>query len=175
MLCLWPARTKTPTIRANGRQIGLKTLTNGSLTAILERQFDPKAQNGGGVTISYHFGRGVRHILADGQYGRIVSSRDPREFARAIEQELGAPHGSPDLQREGARRFLPEVVVPRFLDCLGLTYRWRSLSQVRSFSRGSSHFCIRWRCQNRNDSQWSARSLGRHSNTNWSTDVMSFA
>ena len=64
--------------------------------------------------VSTDCGEGVRDILLNGRYGIIVPTQDKYALARAIEVELGGQH-SFEQQRDGAQRFLPKVIVQRFL------------------------------------------------------------
>jgi glycosyltransferase involved in cell wall biosynthesis len=67
--------------------------------------------------VSTDCGEGVREILLHGRYGTIVPPRDKYALARAIEMELKRQY-SVQEQKEGAKRFLPDIIANRFLDLI---------------------------------------------------------
>jgi glycosyltransferase involved in cell wall biosynthesis len=64
--------------------------------------------------VSTDCGEGVRDILLGGRYGTIVPTKDKYGLARGIITEL-SKRRSVQEQKEGAQRFLPNIVVQRFL------------------------------------------------------------
>lgn len=65
--------------------------------------------------VSTDCGGGVHDILLDNLYGTIVPCRDKFSMAASIAHELQANH-DPQIQAQGAQRFLPAVIVQQFLD-----------------------------------------------------------
>ena len=58
---------------------------------------------------------GPREILMNEKYGSLVPTNDKKAMATAIEYEL-INRRSPEAQKIGAQRFLPNVIVNQFLD-----------------------------------------------------------
>lgn len=64
--------------------------------------------------VSTDCGAGIRDILLDNKYGTIVPVRDKVSLAQAIEAELSTQYPK-QVQQDGAKRFLPNIVVNQFL------------------------------------------------------------
>lgn len=60
---------------------------------------------------------GPRELLVNGEYGSLVPMNDKFAFALAIEDEL-KKNRLPEVQKAAALRFLPSVVVRKFIDLL---------------------------------------------------------
>jgi glycosyltransferase involved in cell wall biosynthesis len=67
--------------------------------------------------VSTNCGEGIQDILLDNFYGTIVPCNDKYALALAIENELKTPH-LPQIQKNGAERFLPKVVAQQFLSAM---------------------------------------------------------
>jgi glycosyltransferase involved in cell wall biosynthesis len=59
---------------------------------------------------------GIPEVVADGQVGRLVHSRDPREMAACIEEVLETPWDRQQLRDYVAERFSFEVVTRKLLE-----------------------------------------------------------
>lgn len=59
---------------------------------------------------------GPRTILEDGQHGRLVPVDDPAALARAIDDTLERPVGTPEARRARAAKFSPERIAKEYLD-----------------------------------------------------------
>ena len=68
-------------------------------------------------SVSTDSGQGVRDVLLDDTYGRVVPNDDVSALAFAIEQELDSFRGL-EHQQHGAKRFLPEAICDQFLEVI---------------------------------------------------------
>ena len=66
---------------------------------------------------------GIPEIVTDGQVGRLVHSRDPREMAACIEEVLETPWDRQQLRNYVAERFSFEVVTRKLLEVYGSVRR----------------------------------------------------
>jgi glycosyltransferase involved in cell wall biosynthesis len=66
---------------------------------------------------------GIPEVVADGQVGRLVHSRDPREMAACIEEVLETPWDRQQLRDYVAERFSFEVVTRKLLEMYGSVRR----------------------------------------------------
>jgi glycosyltransferase involved in cell wall biosynthesis len=66
---------------------------------------------------------GIPEVVADGQVGRLVHSRDPREMAACIEEVLETPWDRQQLRNYVAERFSFEVVTRKLLEMYGSVRR----------------------------------------------------
>jgi glycosyltransferase involved in cell wall biosynthesis len=66
---------------------------------------------------------GIPEIITDGQVGRLVHSRDPREMAACIEEVLETPWDRQQLRNYVAERFSFEVVTRKLLEMYGSVMR----------------------------------------------------
>jgi glycosyltransferase involved in cell wall biosynthesis len=66
---------------------------------------------------------GIPEVVADGQVGRLVHSRDPREMAACIEEVLETPWDRQQLRDYVAERFSFEVVTRKLLEVYGSVRR----------------------------------------------------
>jgi teichuronic acid biosynthesis glycosyltransferase TuaC len=66
---------------------------------------------------------GIPEVVADGQVGRLVHSRDPREMAACIEEVLETPWDRQQLRNYVAERFSFEVVTRKLLEMYGSVMR----------------------------------------------------
>jgi glycosyltransferase involved in cell wall biosynthesis len=66
---------------------------------------------------------GIPEIVTDGQVGRLVHSRDPREMAACIEEVLETPWDRQQLRNYVAERFSFEVVTRKLLEMYGSVMR----------------------------------------------------
>jgi glycosyltransferase involved in cell wall biosynthesis len=66
---------------------------------------------------------GIPEIVTDGQVGRLVHSRDPREMAACIEEVLETPWDRQQLRDYVAERFSFEVVTRKLLEMYGSVMR----------------------------------------------------
>jgi glycosyltransferase involved in cell wall biosynthesis len=66
---------------------------------------------------------GIPEIVTDGQVGRLVHSRDPREMAACIEEVLETPWDRQQLRNYVAERFSFEVVTRKLLEMYGSVRR----------------------------------------------------
>jgi glycosyltransferase involved in cell wall biosynthesis len=66
---------------------------------------------------------GIPEVVADGQVGRLVHSRDPREMAACIEEVLETPWDRQQLRDYVAERFSFEVVTRKLLEMYGSVMR----------------------------------------------------
>jgi teichuronic acid biosynthesis glycosyltransferase TuaC len=66
---------------------------------------------------------GIPEIVTDGQVGRLVHSRDPREMAACIEEVLETPWDRQQLRDYVAERFSFEVVTRKLLEMYGSVRR----------------------------------------------------
>jgi glycosyltransferase involved in cell wall biosynthesis len=58
---------------------------------------------------------GIRDILCNEKYGKLVPIRNPNALAIAIENSYNISYGI-EFQKEGGERFLPEVITEQFLN-----------------------------------------------------------
>jgi glycosyltransferase involved in cell wall biosynthesis len=58
---------------------------------------------------------GIRDILCNEKYGKLVPIRNPNALAIAIENSYNISY-SIEFQKEGGERFLPEVISEQFLN-----------------------------------------------------------
>jgi glycosyltransferase involved in cell wall biosynthesis len=63
---------------------------------------------------------GPREVLMDGKYGVLVRAGDAIALASAIVSALSCEK-SPEIQRKGAERFLPEKIASQYLTILGIS------------------------------------------------------
>jgi glycosyltransferase involved in cell wall biosynthesis len=66
---------------------------------------------------------GIPEVVADGQVGHLVHSRDPREMAACIEEVLETPWDRQQLRNYVAERFSFEVVTRKLLEMYGSVRR----------------------------------------------------
>ena len=66
---------------------------------------------------------GIPEVVADGQVGRLVHSRDPREMSACIEEVLETPWDRQQLRDYVAERFSFEVVTRKLLEMYGSVRR----------------------------------------------------
>jgi teichuronic acid biosynthesis glycosyltransferase TuaC len=66
---------------------------------------------------------GIPEVVADGQVGRLVHSRDPREMAACIEEVLETPWDRQQLRNYVAERFSFEMVTRKLLEMYGSVMR----------------------------------------------------
>ena len=66
---------------------------------------------------------GIPEVVANGQVGRLVHSRDPREMAACIEEVLETPWDRQQLRDYVAERFSFEVVTRKLLEMYGSVRR----------------------------------------------------
>jgi len=66
---------------------------------------------------------GIPEVVSDGQVGRLVRSREPREMAACIEEVLETPWDRQQLRDYVAERFSFEVVTKKLLEMYGSVIR----------------------------------------------------
>jgi glycosyltransferase involved in cell wall biosynthesis len=76
-----------------------------------------------GTPVVATFVGGIPEVVADGQVGRLVHSRDPREMAVCIEEVLETPWDRQQLRDYVAERFSFEVVTRKLLEVYGSVRR----------------------------------------------------